>query len=343
MNRRGRVLIVDDSALVRAVLKRILSEDPDLEVVGAARDPYDARDKIKALKPDVITLDVEMPRMDGITFLRALMAQRPTPVVMVSSLTQIGVQVTLDALDAGAIDFVAKPASDISRGLAEMADDLREKVHVALRSSVVPRLAVAAATVAKTATRFTTSQRILAIGASTGGPTALREVLDRLPATSPGVVVVQHMPPGFTSSFAARCDTTCRLHVREAHDGDEIADGVVHIAPGGLHMRVVRDGARYRIALSDDALVRRHRPSVDVLFESLAKTAGRAASAALLTGMGDDGARGMLAMREAGSHTVAQDAETSLVFGMPKEAIKLGAAQRVLPLTAIADALIDAL
>ena len=336
-----RVLIVDDSALVRQVLKRGLSADPDIEVVGSAPDPYVARDMIVSLRPDVMTLDVEMPRMDGVEFLQKLMPQYPMPVVMVSSLTKRGAQITFDAMAAGAVDFVSKPASDVGRGLPVMMGELREKVHAASHANMC---AWRRANQNFGPTRFVATRRplaestdkIIAIGASTGGTEAVSSVLRQFPADMPGVVVVQHMPAGYTRRFADRLDEDCTMHVKEAELGDRVQAGTVLLAPGDRHITVHRQGGFYRIELGDQDRICGHRPSVDVLFESVAKEVGANAVGVILTGMGRDGAGGLLAMRTAGAHTVAQDEATSVVFGMPKVAIEKGGAERVAPLDEIA-------
>ncbi len=333
-----RVLVVDDSALVRQLLTDLLSADPGIEVVGAAADPLIAREKIKQLEPDVLTLDVEMPRMDGLTFLQNLMRLHPMPVVMVSSLTESGAQVTLDALALGAVDFVTKPKLDIQRGLTGYASELREKVRNAARARVA-RLHPATAP-AQHAMSYRTTDRLLAIGASTGGTEAIRAVLEAMPADAPAIVIAQHIPAAFSRPFAERLDRHSRMTVVHAQDDMPLLAGHAYIAPGGRHLRVQRNGARWRCRLGDDEPVRRHRPSVDVLFESVAAAAGVNASAALLTGMGDDGARGLLAVRKAGGATFAQDEASSVVWGMPGAAVTLGAAQEVLPLPEIAGSLL---
>jgi len=336
-----RVLIIDDSALVRRVLSEALSADSGIEVVGTASDPYIAKDRINELKPDVLTLDVEMPRMHGLTFLRLLMERRPMPVVMVSSLTVEGTDVTLQALELGAVDFVTKPQLDINTGLGLLMPELVEKVKAAARSRPRRRANVAEV-VAKPAPRLSrTTQQILAVGASTGGTEAIRELLMQLPADAPGVVIVQHMPERFTRAFAGRLDTQCALQVVEASHGERVVSGKVLIAPGNHHMRLVRLGAEYRVEIDQGDPVRLHRPSVDVLFDSVASAAGKNAVGVILTGMGDDGARGLLAMKQAGAFTVAQDRDSCVVFGMPREAIALGGADRVLPLEGIADTVLD--
>ena len=329
-----RVLVVDDSALVRALMSELLGADPGIEVVGTASDPYIAREKIKRLSPDVLTLDVEMPRMDGLTFLRNLMRLRPMPVLMVSSLTEAGAAVTLDALALGAVDFVAKPRIDIARGLVEYGELLVEKVKLAAQARVARIAAVEPRREGPIGYR--TTERLLAIGASTGGTEAIREVLAQMPADAPATVIVQHIPPAFSAPFAERLDRHSRMTVLQAEDGQPLLAGHAYLAPGGRHLRVARSGARWICRLGDEEPVRRHRPSVDVLFESVAAHAGRNASAALLTGMGDDGAAGLLALRRAGAATLAQDEATSVVWGMPGAAVALDAAAEVVPLAQIA-------
>lgn len=334
-----RVLIIDDSALVRQVLTEILSEDPGIEVVGTAADPLIARDKIKQLEPDVLTLDVEMPRMDGLTFLQNLMRLRPMPVVMVSSLTEAGAQVTLDALAMGAVDFVTKPKLDIQRGLSGYASDLCEKVRQAARARVA-RLQPSATPTQSSTIKYRTTDRLIAIGASTGGTEAIRALLETMPADAPTIVITQHIPAAFSKPFAERLDRHSKMTVVHAEDDMPLLAGHAYVAPGGLHLRVQRSGARWRCRLGDDDPVRRHRPSVDALFDSVAAAAGANASAALLTGMGDDGARGLLALRKVGATTIVQDEASSVVWGMPGAAYTLGAAQQVLPLSQITDALL---
>jgi two-component system chemotaxis response regulator CheB len=335
---KTKVLIVDDSALMRQLLADILGRDPDLHVVGAAGDPYAAWDKIKQLSPDVLTLDVEMPRMDGLTFLTKLMAHRPMPVVMVSSLTEQSCDTTFRALDAGAVDFVTKPKIDVTNGTVALADELVAKVKTAATARLRPRAVTrpVAAAVRPATGGFRTTHKVIAIGASTGGCEALAVVLGGLPADAPGTVAVIHMPEGFTKSFAERLNRQCAVRVSEAKDGDRVLPGHVLLAPGNFHMEVVRSGAFTSVRVQGGDPVNRHRPSVDVLFDSCAKELGGNAVAAILTGMGNDGARGLLALRRAGARTIAQDEATCVVFGMPKEAIQLGAAEQVLPLDRIA-------
>ena len=341
-----RVLIVDDSAAIRLLLTKILSSDPGIEVVGTAADPFIAREKIKDLNPDVITLDVEMPRMDGLTFLEKLMRGHPMPVVMVSSLTQVGCNVTLRALELGAVDFFPKPTVDTLFGVTHGAELIIQKVKAAAvarisqrkppsaaeRATLVPSLGAAA---------FKLTHRIIVIGASTGGTEALKEVLTAMPADSPGIAVVLHMPAGFTASYAQRLDSLCAVRVKEAEHRDRILPGHVLLAPGGRQMTVVRSGSEYRVDVFEAPPVHHHCPSVDVLFESCAGQAGANVAAAILTGMGDDGARGLKMMRDAGARTIAQDEATCVVYGMPKEAVARGGAELVLPLGKIAGGLIS--
>ena len=348
-----RVLIVDDSALVRSLLTDILKAAPGIEVVGVAADAHAAREKIKQLNPDVLTLDVEMPKMDGITFLRNLMRLRPMPVVMVSSLTERGADVTLDALALGAVDYLSKPKIDLAATLKDYADELIEKIRIAARASVRaldprqplrPQGAVgpahsADAVLPKAAPRnrpLRTTDRVIAIGASTGGTEAIKEVLMRLPPDSPGVVIAQHIPKAFSSPFARRMNDCCPMSVCEAQDGQQVLAGHAYIAPGDRHLMLVRDGARYVCRLDDGVPVNRHKPSVDVLFRSVAQNAGRNAIGVILTGMGKDGSRGLKEMLDSGSRTIAQDEATSVVWGMPGEAVALGAAEHVLALEVVA-------
>jgi two-component system chemotaxis response regulator CheB len=338
-NRRPvRVLVVDDSAVLRRLISELLAADPEIEVVGTAPDAYIARQKIKQLAPDVLTLDIEMPRMDGLTFLRNLMRLRPMPVVMVSTLTQTGAQATLDALAAGAVDFVPKPSINPQQGLGEYGSVLVEKVKAAA-SARVAALAEAPAPVAAPAVvaapAYRSDGRVLAIGASTGGTEAIRSVLAGFPADAPPTVIVQHIPATFSAAFAQRLDRSSRLTVHEAADGQVLETGHAYVAPGGRHLRIEKHGRGWRCRIGDDAPVRLHRPSVDVLFDSLVECARGAVSAALLTGMGDDGARGLCALRKAGAPTFAQDKPSSVVWGMPGAAVALGGAQQVLPLARI--------
>ncbi|TVS18507.1 MAG: chemotaxis response regulator protein-glutamate methylesterase [Gammaproteobacteria bacterium] len=349
-----RVLIIDDSALVRKILTEVLGRDRSIEVVGTAGDAYVAREKIKQLDPDVLTLDVEMPKMDGLTFLRNLMRLRPTPTVMVSSLTEHGADITLDALALGAVDYLPKPKLDLAATFSDYATELVEKVKMAAGAKVKPlaqrsgggAFAIetkhSADVVLAKRTRprhFRTTERIIAIGASTGGTEAIKEVLTRLPPDAPGVVIAQHIPKAFSGPFAQRMDKLSAMTVHEAEDGQLILPGHVYIAPGDRHLLLDRDGARYVCRLDDGALVNRHKPSVDVLFRSVAQQAGRNAIGVLLTGMGKDGAVGLGEMRASGSPTIAQDEASSVVWGMPGEAVAIEAADEVLPLTRIAEAI----
>ncbi len=349
MPSRGiKVFIVDDSAVVRQVASEVLGADPSIEVIGTATDPIFALDKMNRGWPDVIVLDIEMPRMDGITFLKKLMAEHPTPVVICSSLTEKGAETTIEALAAGAVSIVTKPGIGVRRFLMEdAASDLVQAVKAAAGARVrrmpngqTPPAATAKLTanaiLPKSERAMTqTTERIVAIGTSTGGTQALEAVLTPLPRTAPGIVIVQHMPEKFTASFAARLDALCQIEVREAQSNDRVMPGRALIAPGGRHMLVKRSGAQYYVEVVDGPLVNRHRPSVDVLFRSVAKSAGKNALGVIMTGMGDDGARGLKEMHDAGAHTVAQDEASCVVYGMPKEAVKLGAAERSLALGAI--------
>ena len=330
-----RVLIVDDSAVVRQVLSKALERAPDIEVVGTATDPYAARDKIVQLKPDVLTLDVEMPRMDGITFLRKLMQHWPMPVIVLSSLTAKGGSVALQAMDAGAVEVLSKPGGSFSVG--EMGEQLAEKIRAASRARPVAKsVTPESGPVREAATQIDLTHKIVAIGASTGGTEALKEVLTRLPNTVPGIVIVQHMPPKFTTAFAERLNGLCAFEVREAQDGDSVFPGRALIAPGNFHMLLRRSGARYYVNVKTGPMVHHQRPAVDVLFRSVAKSVGRNAVGVILTGMGADGADGLLLMKEAGAQTVGQDEASCVVYGMPKAAYDKGAVQKVAPLKDIA-------
>lgn len=339
--------MVDDSALVRSLLTEILNKQPDMECVGAANDPLIAREMIRELDPDVITLDIEMPKMDGLEFLSRLMRLRPMPVVMISTLTERGAEVTMRALELGAVDFVAKPRIGLVDGIKELAAGIVEKVRIAsrvhIKRSVAP-VATDSAPIAKPPSlgRLST-EKLICIGASTGGTEAIKEVLIRMPADSPGIVITQHMPPGFTTSFAARLNGLCQITVQEAVNGVRILPGHAYIAPGGKQFRIDRSGANYVCVVEEGELVNRHRPSVEVLFHSAARVAGRNAFGVMLTGMGGDGAKAMKEMRDAGSYNYAQDEATCVVFGMPREAILAGAADEVLPLSEIAPALLGRL
>lgn len=339
---KTRVLIVDDSAVVRQVFARELAKDPEIEVVGTAPDPFVARDLIVQLKPDVITLDIEMPRMDGLTFLRKLMHYYPLPVVVVSSLAPASSALALEALDVGAVEVMCKPSAAYSVG--DMVVALIDKVKAAACADVRGRLQrrqrhSGPATPLQPLAR--TTNQLVAIGASTGGTVAIEHILAVMPPDAPGIVITQHMPELFTKSFADRLDGLCRIKVKEAQDGDSVVPGVALIAPGNQHMLLQRSGARYFVNIKFGPLVNRHRPSVEVMFNSVARAAGRNALGVILTGMGGDGAKGLLQMREAGAATIAQDEASCVVFGMPKVAIDLGAVERVLPLDRIPGAILD--
>jgi two-component system chemotaxis response regulator CheB len=353
MAKKIRVLIIDDSASVRQTLAAVLSEDPEIEVMGVATDPFMAARKIQEEIPDVITLDVEMPRMDGITFLRKLMSQRPIPVVMCSSLTESGSETLLQALEAGAVDIILKPRIGAADYLSEEGMRIREVVKSASHARLPSnrRAEARSASASGPAKKLTadamlppptgramakTTEMVVCVGASTGGTEALREMLEALPANAPGMVIVQHMPEKFTAAFAKRLNSLCEVEVKEAADGDPVLRGHVLIAPGDQHMLLERQGARYYVSVKTGPLVSRHRPSVDVLFRSAARSAGSNAMGVIMTGMGDDGAKGMLEMHQAGAYTVAQDEATSVVFGMPKEAIAKGGVDRIVPLDHIA-------
>jgi two-component system chemotaxis response regulator CheB len=349
---KTRVLIIDDSALVRSLLTEIINKQPDMEAIGAAPDPLVAREMIRAMNPDVLTLDVEMPKMDGLDFLERLMRLRPTPVVMVSTLTERGAETTIRALELGAIDFVAKPKLGIAAGLNDLGRDICEKIRVASRARMhrhvvaAPAAPAAASPAAAAPVRPASSysrvstEKLIIIGASTGGTEAIREVLTRLPPDSPAVLITQHMPPGFTKSFAQRLDSLCKISVSEAVDGERVLPGHAYIAPGDRHLKLARSGANYVIALDDGPPVNRHRPSVEVLFKSAAQLAGPNVLGVMLTGMGKDGATAMLEMKQAGAFNLAQDEASCVVFGMPKEAIAVGAVDEVLPVSNVAERLL---
>jgi two-component system chemotaxis response regulator CheB len=352
MTNKTRVVVVDDSALVRGLLAEIIDRQSDMCCVGAAADPLVAREMIRNLNPDVITLDVEMPRMDGLDFLARLMRLRPMPVVMVSTLTERGADVTLKALELGAVDFVSKPKIGVADGLRQLGNDITEKIRTAARARVhrlaAPAPAAAAGSehapvrpAAVAALGRLSTEKVIFIGASTGGTEATREVLVNLPADCPAVMITQHMPPGFTKNYAARLDGLARIRVAEARDGERVLPGHAYIAPGGFHLSVERSGANYIARVQDGEPVNRHKPSVEVLFDSAARVVGRNALGVMLTGMGGDGAKAMRAMRDAGSHNIAQDEASCVVFGMPREAIAHGAATEVLPLTQIAPRLVE--
>jgi len=343
-----KVLIIDDSALIRALLTEIINAEPDLEVVGTAPDPLVARQRIKALNPDVLTLDVEMPKMDGLAFLEKLMRLRPMPVVMVSSLTEKSSAVTLRALELGAFDFVTKPKIDIRCGLLDYAQELTEKIRCAYQSSqrrgvrrpapaqLIEEKLTADAVLPSRHQHFSTTEKVIAVGASTGGTEALRTFLAALPPDCPAILVTQHMPEAFTRTFAARLNGVCSLAVKEAEHGERLLPGHAYIAPGNRHLMLSRSGANYTISIGDGPPVSRHRPSVDVLFRSAANCAAGNCLGIIMTGMGDDGAAGMLEMHQAGARTLAQDEESCVVFGMPREAIARGGVDQVVPLNELA-------
>ncbi|MBS4020527.1 MAG: chemotaxis response regulator protein-glutamate methylesterase [Dechloromonas sp.] len=352
MNHKTKVMIVDDSALVRQTVMQALSRDPSIEVIGTAQDPVFAHAKMQTNWPDVLILDIEMPRMDGLTFLKKIMAERPTPVIICSSLAERGAQVTMEALAVGAVNIITKPKIGLKSFLQDSANDILTAVKAAahtnlgaLRQLTTPitrgpvRAKISADAMLPSShcggKMYGTTDKLVAIGTSTGGTQALEAVLTRLPAVCTGIVVVQHMPEKFTAMFAARLNSLCQLEVKEARDGDRVRPGLALIAPGGKHMLVKRSGAQYYVEVKDGPLVNRHKPSVDVLFRSVAQAAGRNAMGIIMTGMGDDGARGLKEMSESGASTIAEDESTCVVFGMPKEAIKLGGAGRVLPLDRI--------
>ncbi len=333
-----KVLIVDDSAVVRKIFSEELSKYSDIQVVGVAPDPYVARDKIVSLKPDVITLDIEMPRMDGLTFLRKLMKYYPLPTIIVSSLTPQGGKLTLEAMDIGAVDVVAKPGSAYSVG--DMSAQLADKIRAASRARLMKKESANESASDPIRALSQTSNKVIAIGASTGGTEALKNILTKMPPNSPGIVIVQHMPANFTTAFAARLNDLCQITVKEAEDNDSVTPGTALLAPGNYHMIFRRSGARYYVEIKTGPMVHHQRPAVDVLFKSTAKYAGANAIGVILTGMGADGAEGLMEMKTAGAGTIAQDEKSCVVFGMPKEAIKLGAADKVVPLQQIASEII---
>jgi two-component system chemotaxis response regulator CheB len=337
-----KVAIVDDSALIRSVMTEIVNSQPDMEVVGVAPDPLVARELIKRVNPDVLTLDVEMPKMDGLDFLEKLMRLRPMPVLMVSSLTERGSEITMRALELGAVDFVTKPKISIQSGMREYTELITDKIRAAARARIKPRTVHAPVAGGQTATPLpqlrsplTSSEKLIIIGASTGGTEAIREFLMQMPSDCPGILIAQHMPEGFTSSFAKRLDSLCKISVSEAQGNERVLPGHAYIAPGHSHLLLVRSGANYMTRIEQTDPVNRHRPSVDVLFRSAAQAAGKNAVGVILTGMGKDGAQGMLEMKNAGAHNFAQDEASCVVFGMPREAIAIGAAHEVAPLPSL--------
>ncbi len=351
MSGKIKVLVIDDSAVIRTLLTEILNGAGDIEVIGTAQDPVFAKSKLTSLQPDVITLDVEMPRMDGLTFLQELMHTNPTPVLMISSLTQRACDTTLRALELGAIDYVSKPSIDITSGVEQLATEIIAKVRIAAKARIrLPGRSVGITPApsgpkvsALDTTRMATTDKLIAIGASTGGTQAITDVITQLPPSVPGIVIVQHMPPVFTKSYAERLNSMARINVKEAEHGDRILRGTAFIAPGGRHMSIRRDGAMYYLELSDGPPVNYVRPAVDVLFRSVARFAGKNAVGVILTGMGEDGARGLKEMREHGAQTFAQDEASCVVFGMPKRAIEMDAVDRVLPLSQIPRHILEAL
>jgi len=347
LTKKIRALVVDDSALVRSLLAEIINRESDMECVGTANDPLIAREMIRELNPDVLTLDIEMPKMDGIEFLGRLMRLRPMPVLMISTLTERGAEVTMRALELGAVDFVAKPRIGVVDGINDLASQIVDKVRVAaqahVRRSTAPSASGNASTTPQTRNASigrVSTEKLICIGASTGGTEAIKEILVRMPADAPGIVITQHMPPGFTTSFAARLNGLCQIAVKEAAQGERILPGHAYIAPGGKQFRIEKSGANYMCQVEDGELVNRHKPSVEVLFKSAARVVGRNAFGIMLTGMGNDGAKAMKEMRDCGSYNYVQDEASCVVFGMPREAILHGAADEVLPLLAIAPALL---
>ena len=362
MNRKTRVIVVDDSALVRSLLAEIINRQPDMECIGTANDPLVAREMIRELNPDVITLDIEMPKMDGIDFLGRIMRLRPMPELMISTLTERGAEITMRALELGAVDFVSKPRVGVANGLSQLSTEIVEKIRIAasahVHRMVKPAAQAAAGSVSPTGAAAVSkppvssatllgklsTEKLIAIGASTGGTEAIKEVLTHMPADAPAIVITQHMPPGFTTSFAARLDSLCQITVKEAVNGERILPGHAYIAPGGKQFAISRSGANYVAVVDEQAPpVNRHKPSVEVLFKSVAQFAGRNAYGVMLTGMGADGAAAMREMKDAGSYNYVQDEASCIVFGMPREAIAHGAADEVLPLTQIAPALLGKL
>jgi two-component system chemotaxis response regulator CheB len=336
-----KVLVVDDSALIRSLLSEIVRSEPDFLLIGAASNAYAARELVNQYRPDVITLDVEMPKVDGLTFLDKLMKARPTAVVMISSLTEQGADVTLRALELGAVDYLAKPKIDITRGIEEYRLEIIAKVKTAAQARISRKEAIQP--IKTESLRFKTTEKVIAIGASTGGTEAIKAVLTQLPVDSPGIVITQHMPPGFTKSFAKRLDGLCRINVLEAQGGERIMPGYAYLAPGDKHLTVVRSGADYRIELTDGPRVSGHKPSVDVMLQSVAEAVGSNALAVILTGMGKDGALGIRSIAEQGGFTMAQDEASSLIFGMPQEAIKTGCIKQIVSLERISQHLIEVL
>jgi two-component system chemotaxis response regulator CheB len=333
-----KVLIVDDSALIRSLLSEIINLEKDMYLVGAAPDAYVARDLVNRFAPDVITLDIEMPKVDGLMFLEKLMKAHPTPVIMISTLTEQGSNATLRALELGAVDYIAKPKIGVAQGIEDYRQLIVDKIRIAAKAKV--KAMAAPKSVNTSRLNYTGTEKIIAVGASTGGTEAIKEFLMQLPSNSPAVVITQHMPPGFTTSYAKRLDSLCKLNVIETQGGERILPGNAYLAPGSFHLLIERSGADYRLRLSDSALVSGHKPSVDVMFNSLANCAAQNTVAVILTGMGKDGAAAMLSLHQHGAYTLAQDEASCVVFGMPKEAINLGGVDAVLPLDAIAPAVV---
>ncbi|ATC83813.1 MULTISPECIES: protein-glutamate methylesterase/protein-glutamine glutaminase [Pseudoalteromonas] len=335
-----KVLIIDDSPLIRRLLSEILSQASDIEVVGCAEDPYQAREMIKLLNPDVLTLDVEMPKMDGISFLRNLMRLRPMPVVMISTLTQQGSPITLEALELGAVDFIAKPTVNVKQQMSQYAYVVQQKVRVAAGARVRSFKKVSTVSEPLPSNAQFLLNKVIAIGASTGGTEAIKEVLIKMPTNCPAIVITQHIPPVFSTSFAQRMDRTCAINVKEAQHGDKLTAGWAYIAPGGLHLSIKKRGASLYCELDDSEPVNRHKPAVDVLFNSLLECGAKNIVAALLTGMGSDGAKGLLSIKQAGGYTIAQDEFSSVVWGMPKAAVDLGAAHEIVALDKVTQRLL---
>ena len=336
-----RVLVVDDSALIRSLLAEIIKQTPDMELVGAAPDAYVAKDMVMDLKPDVITLDIEMPKVNGLTFLDRLMKARPTPVIMISTLTEKGADATIRSLELGAIDFIAKPKIDVARGIGEYQAEIVDKIRIAAKTTPRPR-SRSSIDVKAIPLQYSGTETIVGIGASTGGTEAIRSVLEQLSPAFPATIITQHMPPNFTKSFAHRLNSICQMNVHEAQDGERILPGNAYIAPGDKHMTLVRSGADYRIKLDDGPLVCGHKPAVDVMFNSLAKVVGKNAIATILTGMGKDGAVGLLALQQSGAITMAQDEASCVVYGMPKAAVDIGATKHIIELGKMSKALTKA-
>lgn len=334
-----KVLVVDDSALIRSILSEIVNTESDLELVGAAPNAFIARDMVNLTAPDVITLDIEMPKMDGLTFLDKLMRARPTPVVMISTLTEKGADSTFKALELGAVDFIAKPKIGVAEGMQEYKELILQKIRLAANAKVGRRKIVSNKVFKPLALK--TTEKIVAVGASTGGTEAIKAFLTPLPADCPGIVITQHMPPGFTTTFAKRLDSLCKITVIEAQGGERILPGFAYLAPGNMHLRVVRSGANYVIELSDSERVSGHKPSVDVMFNSVSECATNNVVAVLMTGMGKDGARGLYNIKKNGGYTLVEDESTCVVFGMPKEAIRIGAETKIIPLDKLSDELIS--